>query len=110
MAALCGMAANMRRMLNPPTMTFSTQNRSSVTNTLQPKNSTPTSGTRLAATSTTTLGVRRKAGRTGAGGAGGVGGVTAHYDAMSAPRRQGLARREVPPQVSRLLYFSRRGG
>src|SRR2546425_10598 len=43
---ICGCATSMRRMLNAPTITFSTQKSSRVENTLQPKNRTPAGGTR----------------------------------------------------------------
>src|SRR5207249_1450701 len=55
---ICGCATSMRRTLNAQTITFSTQKSSRVENTLQPKNRTPTSGTRFAATSTRALGAR----------------------------------------------------
>src|SRR5438876_1122674 len=51
-APICGCATSMRRTLNAPTITFSTQKSSRVENTLQPKNRTPARGTRFAATST----------------------------------------------------------
>src|SRR5438046_6667920 len=71
---ICGGATSMRRTLNAPTITFSTQKSSRVENTLQPKNRTPASGTRFAATSTRALGDSRKARRSG------MGEVTVHYD------------------------------
>src|SRR6185437_2951540 len=51
--------------LNPPTITFSTQKSSRVANTVQPKNRTPPSGTRFAATSARALGESRRVGRSG---------------------------------------------
>src|SRR5712664_1125029 len=84
-APTCGCATSIRRMLNPPTITFSTQNSSRVANTVQPKNSTPASGTRFAATSTRALGVSRKVGRSA------MDEVTWHYDVEWRRRRQGLA-------------------
>src|SRR5205823_4388632 len=57
---LSGCAHSMRSTLNPPTITFSTQKSSRVANTLQPKNNTPASGTKFAATSTRALGDRRR--------------------------------------------------
>src|SRR4029077_12404348 len=63
MTPTCGCATSIRKMLNPPTITFSTQKSSRVANTVQPKNSTPASGMRFAATSTRALGVSRRAGR-----------------------------------------------
>src|SRR6266704_3318690 len=62
---ICGCATSMRRTLNAPTITFSTQKSSRVENTLQPKNRTPARGTRFAATSTRALGESRKARRSG---------------------------------------------
>src|SRR6266852_4599258 len=64
-APICGCATSMRRTLNAPTITFSTQKSSRVENTLQPKNRTPPSGTRFAATSTSALGESRRGGRFG---------------------------------------------
>src|SRR6266705_2023449 len=66
-APICGCATSMRRTLNAPTITFSTQKSSRVENTLQPKNRTPARGTRFAATSTRALGESRKARRSGTG-------------------------------------------
>src|SRR3989454_9359394 len=82
---ICGCATSMRRTLNAPTITFSTQKSSRVENTLQPKNRTPARGTRFAATSTRALGESRKARRSGTGE------VTVHYDVEWRRRRQGLA-------------------
>src|SRR5881394_4463708 len=82
---LSGCAHSMRSTLNPPTITFSTQKSSRVENTLQPKNRTPASGTRFAATSTRALGDSRKARRSG------MGEVTVYYDVEWRRRRQGLA-------------------
>src|SRR5207244_8089149 len=53
--------------------------------TLQPKNRTPASGTRFAATSTRALGETRRGKRSGTGE------VTVHYDVEWRRRRQGLA-------------------
>src|SRR2546422_11654303 len=82
---ICGCATSMRRTLNAPTITFSTQKSSRVENTLQPKNRTPASGTRFAATSTRALGETRRGKRSGTGE------VTVHYDVEWRRRRQGLA-------------------
>src|SRR5947208_16851303 len=82
---ICGCATSMRRTLNAPTITFSTQKSSRVENTLQPKNRTPARGTRFAATSTRALGESRKARRSGTGE------VKVHYDDEWWRRRQGLA-------------------
>src|SRR2546423_15160356 len=82
---ICGCATSMRRTLNAPTITFSTQKSSSVENTLQPKNRTPARGTRFAATSTRALGESRKARRFRRGEGKG------HYDVEGRRRRQGLA-------------------
>src|SRR2546426_5135190 len=60
MAPICGWATSMRKILNAPTITFSTQKSSRVANTLQPRNRTPASGTRFAATSTRALGESRR--------------------------------------------------
>src|ERR1041385_1719714 len=84
-APSCGCATSMRRTLNAPTITFSTQKSSRVENTLQPKNRTPARGTRFAATSTRALGEGRKARRSGRGE------VKVHYDVEWRRRRQGLA-------------------
>src|SRR5712691_5942977 len=84
-APICGCATSMRRTLNAPTITFSTQNSSRVENTLQPKNRTPARGTRFAATSTRALGESRKARRSGTGE------VKVHHDVEWRRRRQGLA-------------------
>src|SRR5436305_1796786 len=67
MRGLSGCAHSMRSTLNPPTITFSTQKSSRVANTLQPKNNTPASGTRFAATSTSALGDRRRPAAAGEG-------------------------------------------
>src|SRR2546427_3278118 len=64
-APICGCATSMRKTLNTPTITFSTQKSSRVANTLQPMNRTPASGTRFAATSTRALGESRRGGRLG---------------------------------------------
>src|SRR6266700_124800 len=82
---ICGCATSMRRTLNAPTITFSTQKSSRVENTLQPKNRTPARGTRFAATSTRALGESRRGGRFG------MGEVKVHYDVEWRRRRQGLA-------------------
>src|SRR3989440_952096 len=82
---ICGCATSMRRTLNAPTITFSTQKSSSVENTLQPKNRTPARGTRFAATSTRALGESRKARRFRRGE------VKVHHDVEGRRRRQGLA-------------------
>src|SRR6266568_3204558 len=84
-APICGCATSMRRTLNAPTITFSTQKSSRVENTLQPKNRTPARGTRFAATSSRALGESRKARRSGTGE------VKLHYDVEWRRRRQGLA-------------------
>src|SRR6266568_3865622 len=84
-APICGCATSMRRTLNAPTITFSTQKSSRVENTLQPKNRTPARGTRFAATSTRALGESRRGGRFG------MGEVKVHYDVEWRRRRQGLA-------------------
>src|SRR5207237_278579 len=60
MRGLSGCAHSIRSTLKPPTITFSTQKSSRVANTLQPKNNTPASGTKFAATSTRALGDRRR--------------------------------------------------
>src|SRR5256885_208669 len=73
---LSGCAHSMRSTLNPPTITFSTQKSSRVANVLQPKNNTPASGTRFAATSTSALGDRRRPAAAGEGVGVGFGGVT----------------------------------
>src|SRR5882762_4057810 len=62
-APICGWATSMRRTLKAPTITFSTQKSSRVANTVQPKNRTPASGTRFAATSVRALGESRTVGR-----------------------------------------------
>src|SRR5438132_13709489 len=82
---ICGCATSMRRTLNAPTITFSTQKSSRVENTLQPKNRTPASGTKFAATSTRALGESRRGGRSGTGE------DTVHYDVewRSEERRVG---------------------
>src|SRR5439155_13155783 len=67
-APMCGCATSLRKTLKAPTITFSTQKSSRVANTIQPKNRTPASGTRFAATSTRALGERRGGGRAGTGG------------------------------------------
>src|SRR5712691_11433934 len=85
-APICGCATSMRRTLNAPTITFSTQNSSRVENTLQPKNRTPARGTRFAATSTRALGESRRGGRSGRGD------VKVHYDVEWRRRRQAPAR------------------
>src|SRR2546429_1245329 len=72
----------MRKTLNAPTITFSSQKSSRVANTLQPKNRTPASGTRFAATSTRALGDSRKARRSR------MGGGTGDYDVEWGGRRQ----------------------
>src|SRR6266568_3355553 len=84
-APICGCATSMRRTLNAPTITFSTQKSSRVENTLQPKNRTPARGMRFAATSTRALGESRKARRSGRGE------VKVHYDVEWRRCRQGLA-------------------
>src|SRR2546422_7960748 len=84
-APICGCATSMRRTLNAPTITFSTQKSSSVENTLQPKNRTPARGTRFAATSTRALGESRKARRFRRGEGKG------HYDVEGGRRRPRLA-------------------
>src|SRR6266853_1440227 len=84
-APICGCATSMRRTLNAPTITFSTQKSSRVENTLQPRNRTPARGTRFAATSTRALGESRKARRSG------MGEVKVHYDVEWRRRRQDLA-------------------
>src|SRR5437773_1778801 len=58
---LSGCAHKIRRTLNPPTITFSSQNSSRIAKTLQPRKNTPPSGTRFATTSTTALAGRRTA-------------------------------------------------
>src|SRR2546422_11066379 len=82
---ICGSATSRRRTLKAPTITFSTQKSSKVENTLQPKNRTPASGMRFAATRVMALGESRRARRSGAGE------VTVHYDVEWRRRRQGLA-------------------
>src|SRR5205809_2234681 len=96
-APICGCATSMRKTLSAPTITFSSQKSSRVAKTVQPKNTTPASGARFAATSTRALGESRRARRAGAGG------VTApqRCNAAKAPpgacrprRRGGSCRRE----------------
>src|SRR2546430_15705717 len=84
---ICGCATSMRRTLNAPTITFSTQKSSRVENTVQPKNRPPASGTKFAATTTRALGERRRGGRSGTGE------DTVHHDVEWTRRRQGLAGR-----------------
>src|SRR5213083_1796592 len=84
-APICGCATSMRKTLNAPTITFSTQKSSRVANTLHPKNRTPASGTRFAARSTRALGESRRGDRRG------LVASRRHNDATLPGRRQGLA-------------------
>src|SRR2546429_9191702 len=93
MRGLSGCAHSMRSTLNPPTITFSTQKSSRVANTLQPKNNTPASGARFAATSTSALGDRRRPAAAGGRGGGGFGGGTGG----ETPETQAAAPKTCPP-------------